>query len=84
MKRIFWFISTAAVALGIASCTPEEKPDITGLTEDGFYVALDPSGATAVSEKEMMANGINEADNQSLREGMYEKYIVLEANKEFS
>ena len=84
MKKFFWFISIAAVALGIASCTPEEKPDITGLTEDGFYVALDPSGATAVSEKEMMANGINEADNQSLREGMYEKYIVLEANKEFS
>ena len=84
MKRIFWFISTAAVALGIAACTPKEKPDITNLTEDGFYVALDPTGATAVTEKEMMANGINEADNQSLRAGMYEKYIVLEANKEFS
>ena len=84
MKKIFWFLSIAALTLSIAACEEKEKPNIEDLTEDGFYVALDPTGKTAVTAKEMMANGINEADSQSPREGMYEKYIVLEANKEFS
>ena len=85
MKKILIYLGIAAMALSIAAC--EEKPvvpDVNNITEDGFYVALDPTGATAVTEKEMMANGINEAADQSLRDGMYEKYIVLEANKEFS
>ena len=84
MKKFFLYLSIAAVTLCLASCEKEKGPNVDELTEDGFYVALDPTGQTAVTEKEMMANGINEAADQSLREGMYEKYIVLDADKEFS
>ncbi len=84
MKKIFLFISIAAMAFGIAACEKPEVPDVNNITEDGFYVALDPTGKTPVTTKEIMAAGINEAASQSLRNGMYEKYIVLEGGKEFN
>ncbi len=55
---------------------------------DGMYIV---GPATAVADmndvdnlsKVLMTVGINEANKQT-RDGMYEKYIALEANKEFS
>ena len=79
-------MSIAAIALCIAGCKekePEPQP-IDDITEDGFYVLGEATGIDKVSNLLSMAPGINEADNQSLRAGMYEKYIVLQGGKEFT
>ena len=34
MKKIFWFLSIAALTLSIAACEEKEKPNIEDLTED--------------------------------------------------
>ena len=82
MKRIFSVLAIAAVALIAFSCKDDKKPidDIDNIVEDGVYVMLGDKIEAAYA----MAAGINEADNQSAREGMYEKYIILDANQEFT
>lgn len=77
-----------AMALMFAACTPAEEdkggtPDFDNIVLDGFYVYGDAVGATEIEAKYGMAAGINEAAKQSRRGGMYEKYIVLEADKDF-
>ena len=82
MKRIFSVLAIAAVALIAFSCKDDKKPidNIDDIVEDGVYVMLGDKIEAAYA----MAAGINEADNQSAREGMYEKYIILDANQEFT
>ncbi len=84
MKKIAMFMSALALAFTFTSC--EEKPDNGGnldnVTEDGFYVAGPATGATELTADYMMAAGLNEVDGAN-RSGMYEKYIALEANKDF-
>lgn len=61
------------------------------LTEDGCYVIGEASPIKSIYDQNamlaQMAVGINEAFNlpweESKRDGMWEKYIYLEANKEF-
>lgn len=86
MKKIFSFLSIAAMAFAIVGCQPKdpEGPDVNKITEDGFYVVGEATGISEVTADLTMANGINEADNQSAREGMFEKYIVLQGGKEFT
>ena len=79
-------MSALALAFAFTSC--EEKPDNGGdldnVTEDGFYVAGPATGATELTADYMMAAGLNEANPEvPNRSGMYEKYIALEANKDF-
>ena len=86
MKKIAMFMSALALAFAFTSC--EEKPDNGGnldnVTEDGFYVAGPATGATELTADYMMAAGLNEANAEvPNRSGMYEKYIALEANKDF-
>ena len=85
MKKIFCILSVAAVLFGAFSCKPKEDPiDVNDITEDGVYVTGEATGATAISAAYGMAKGHNEAKDNVLRDGMYEKYIVLEGGKEFS
>ena len=86
MKKIFSFLSIAAMALAIVGCKQKEPegPDVNKITEDGFYVVGEATGISEVTADLTMANGINEADNQSARDGMFEKYIVLQGGKEFT
>lgn len=85
MKK-FAFL-TCAFALGMAaivSCNKNGGPtDLDTVMEDGFYVAGAATGATELTADYMMAVGHNEANDNSLRDGMYEKYIVLKAGEEF-
>lgn len=82
MKKIFSVIAIAAMAMFAFSCKPDNPTpdDIDNIVEDGVYVML---GDKIVAEY-AMAGGFNEADNQTAREGMYEKYIVLEKDQEFT
>ena len=75
-------IGLAALTLGLASCEPKEKIDWGKVTVNGFYVAGPATGSDEIKPECVMAAGFNEVD-KAVRDGMYEKYIVLEANKEF-
>lgn len=85
MKKFFFAICALAVVLFTASCDPKNKPiNVDDLAEDGVYVFGAATGYEKVDPVLLMANGINEAKDQSARDGMFEKYIVLEGGKEFS
>lgn len=81
MKKFgFFAVALAATVFGLTSCNKDKnKPNIDETLPNGFYVA--EAGADLVAAN-AMDQGINEVD-QSARTGMYEKYIVLEANKEY-
>lgn len=80
MKKFGIFaVALAAAAVGFTSCKPKDKPIINGELANGFYVSEAGADLVAVNA---MDQGKNEVD-QSNRPGMYEKYVVLEANKEY-
>ncbi len=81
MKKFGFFAMALAVAVvGLTSCDEKDKnkPNLNDLA-NGFYVSEAGADLVAVNA---MDQGINEVD-QSTRAGMYEKYVVLEANKEY-
>ncbi|GHT67752.1 hypothetical protein FACS189452_06090 [Bacteroidia bacterium] len=78
-----------ALAIGFAGCKDDAPaPNVDDLVEDGFYVVGEATAyadlATSGANKTIMAVGFNEADDQKVRDGMYEKYIALEGGKPFS
>lgn len=85
MKKLSLFVSALAIAMGAVSCSEKNDSDINldDIVLDGFYVYGDATGSAKVDSKNSMAAGINEVDKAS-RTGMYEKYIYLEANKDFA
>ena len=84
MKKIFCILGIAAMLFGAFGCKKEKPIDVNDITEDGVYVIGEATGATAVSAIYGMAKGHNEAKENALRDGMFEKYIVLEGGKDFS
>lgn len=78
---------SAAVLTVFTACKEEAgnggDTDFDNIVENGFYVAGEACGYADLTVKCQFGQGINEVDG-STREGMYEKYIVLEAGKEFS
>lgn len=85
MKKIFYALCALAMAFVMTSCKEPNKPiDVDDLVEDGVYVFGEATGFDKVDALLLMANGINEAKDQSARDGMFEKYIVLQGGKEFS
>ena len=84
MKKLMYTLSAIALAsIFVVSCEKKPAPDLNKVTEDGFYVAGAATGSTEITAEYGMSAGINEAAGQSAREGMYEKYIVLEGGKDF-
>lgn len=81
MKKVF-LLALACLSLVVVSCDQKEKIDWDAVTVNGFYVAGPATGSTEIKPECVMAAGFNEVD-KAVREGMYEKYIVLEANKDF-
>ena len=85
MKRIFYAICAVVAAFAVTACKQPNKPiDVDDLVEDGVYVFGEATGFDKVDALLLMANGINEANGQAVRDGMFEKYIVLQGGKEFS
>ena len=83
MKKIFFAL--CALALILTACKENNKPiDVDNLAEDGVYVYGEATGFDNVDPLLLMATGINEAKDQTARDGMFEKYIVLQGGKEFS
>ncbi len=83
MKKVI-LLSIAALSLLAVSCGKENKDNIDwgAVTVNGFYVAGPATGSDEIKADCVMAAGFNEVD-KAVREGMYEKYIVLEGGKEF-
>lgn len=81
LKSFGLLAGALALILGtFSSCEKEE----TVIVEDGFYITGEATGATALSVDYRMATGNNEADDNKARAGLYEKYVALEANKDFT
>ena len=99
MKKFGIFMCSLALAgFVFTSCEDPNKgnkPDIDNLVEDGFYAVGEASPIKSVNDadavKAQMAQGINEvlmeqdklSWEEAKRDGMYEKFIWLEANKDF-
>ena len=76
-----------ALMLSFSACNPDEQgqggTNFDDIQEDGFYVAGAATGIEGITADLMMAAGHNEAASNELRNGMFEKYIVLEGGKDF-
>lgn len=75
---------SAIALMAFASC--EKQNDDLGddeIVEDGFYVVGEATGSDNIQADYMMAAGFNEVD-KAKRDGMYEKYVALEAGKTFN
>lgn len=86
MKKVIYVLSALALMAGFTACNEKEDNGGINLDEivlDGFYVYGEATGTTDVLAKNAMSAGSNEVD-KTVRTGMYEKYIWLEANKDFS
>lgn len=81
LKKISLFAGALALVLTTFSSCDKEDPAV--IVEDGFYVTGDATGSAALSVNYRMASGINEV-TKAKRAGMYEKYVALEANKDFT
>lgn len=80
MKKTSIFLS--ALALFAVSFTSCKDKDPVVIIEDGFYVGGTATGADALNVDYRLSAGTNEVTKLA-RPGMYEKYVALEANKEF-
>ena len=84
MKKFgFFAVALAAAAISFTSCKDNGQNNGGGVDlnalPNGFYVS--EQGADLI-EVNAIEQGINEVD-QTARQGMYEKYIVLEAGKKY-
>ncbi|MBR5402786.1 MAG: SusF/SusE family outer membrane protein [Bacteroidales bacterium] len=88
MKKLLAFF-IAAVAVVAVSCNKPSNGggndiDWSKVTVDGFYVAGEATGSQEIKPECVMTAGVNEAaEGKPKRDGMFEKYIVLEGGKEF-
>lgn len=86
MKRFFYILSAMALMAGFTACDNKDDNGDLNLDDivlDGFYVYGEATGSDKVLAENAMAAGSNEVEKK-VRSGMYEKYIWLEANKDFS
>ncbi len=87
MKKIIYILSAMALMAGFTACDKENQGDggldLDNIVLDGFYVYGEATGTDQVIAANAMAAGSNEVEKK-IRTGMYEKYIWLEANKNFS
>ena len=86
MKKIIYFFSALALMAGFTACEKpnNDGPNFDNIVLDGFYVYGEATGTNEILATNGMAAGNNEAaEGKPVRVGMYEKYIVLEAGKDF-
>jgi hypothetical protein len=86
MKKISIFLSALALLCVTFTSCKGTDPVVEGIVEDGFYVAGSATGADVLNVDYRLAPGVNEVEKdvtKQKRAGMYEKYVALEANKEF-
>lgn len=84
MKRsklnLAWLLLLAIFAFAACEKDDEEKPI---LVEDGMYIVGEATPWADYDIKGQLTSGRNEAASNAERAGLYEKYVALEAGKEF-
>lgn len=85
MKKFgFMMMAAAIAAFTFTSCKGGDTPqNLDDIVENGFYVVGEAAALPQLDLKGQMGAGYNEANSNEKRDGMYEKYIVLEAGKKF-
>ncbi|MFV0392513.1 MAG: SusF/SusE family outer membrane protein [Paludibacteraceae bacterium] len=84
MKKLsFIFMCVAALSFFLVGCSPEDPKPPVEIVEDGLYLSGEATSSAELKTENLMSPGINET-GQVLRNGMYEKYVALEANKDFT
>ena len=84
MKKLLYLFGAMALMMGFTACGDTNEDDgPINIVLDGFYIYGDAVGTQEFLAVNQMSAGSNEV-TKSVRTGMYEKYIWLEANKEFS
>ncbi len=89
MKKFYYLLlcAFALVAVTFTSCKDDDDKNLDNITEDGFYVVGEACPFKSISENganaSQMATGLNEV-TKAKRDGMYEKYIYLEKDKNFA
>lgn len=74
----------SALALVLfASCKKENPGGGQEIIEDGYYVTGAATAVDGIKANQMMSVANNEADGNKKANGVFEKYIVLDANKDF-
>lgn len=87
MKKLIYLFGAMALMFGFTACGPDSGDEPgdgpINIVLDGFYIYGDAVGTQEFLAVNQMAAGSNEVE-KAIRTGMYEKYIWLEANKDFS
>ena len=84
MKKVLYFISALALVAGFSACNKDDKKPVgPDIVLDGFYIRGDAVGTNKTESKYALSAGVNEVE-KATRSGMYEKYVWLEANKDFT
>lgn len=86
MKKLLYLFGAMALMAGMVACGPDEESEINWdeVVDKGVYVVGEATGSDQIQAAWGMAVGRNEAANNEMRTGMYEKYVWLEANKPFT
>ena len=87
-KKFFKTLSLAAIAvftiLSMNSCKTTDKDEDPEIFLDGFYVSGEATAFPSVTIAGQFKATTVESDNNSVRSGLNEIYIALEANKPFT
>ncbi len=90
MKKFkFFALAVLALAFGLTACKDPNGPTgpVGEIVEDGFYVVGEATAFADLKAKgaadATMSAGRNENAKNELREGMYEKYMLLKGGKPF-
>lgn len=90
MKKLAYLLCGVAAMFAFSSCDPKNNQGGGGFKDidSNVYVVGEATAVASIDaekdvlKKAAMAEGINEATGEA-RESMYEKYVALEANKDF-
>ncbi len=83
MKKLAILMGAMALMAGFTACNNNgDDIDWDNMLEESFYITGEAVGLEGVQKVGMMAKGFNENGKKD-RNGMYEKYVWLEANKPF-
>lgn len=82
LGKLMLFAGAMVLLTNFTACKPNGDDPVV-IVEDGFYLAGTATGSDNLNVNYRMAAGVNEANENEKRDGMYEKYVALEAGKEF-
>ena len=81
ISKFLPFVAMLAAIIFVGCKGDGQQPD-TNMVDDGMYIVGEATVNSQLEPRLLMATGFNEV-TKTKRSGMYEKYIALEAGKDF-